>query len=132
MDTSQVSIERASKVEACARAAHEVNRAYCLGIGDNSQLPWEQAPAWQRDSSIKGVLGVLNGNGPAESHASWLEEKLQTGWIYGPEKDPEKKTHPCMVPYAQLPAEQQMKDHLYVTVVQSMAIALDLPMRVKS
>lgn len=26
-----------------AKMAHEVNRAYCQSIGDNSQLPWEDA-----------------------------------------------------------------------------------------
>ena len=33
--------------EACARASHEANRAYCLAIGDASLAPWEQAPDWQ-------------------------------------------------------------------------------------
>src|SRR5438105_262770 len=37
-------------VEACARAAHEVNRAYCLALGDASQVAWEDAPEWQRSS----------------------------------------------------------------------------------
>lgn len=27
-----------------AKFAHEVNRAYCQAIGDNSQLPWKKGP----------------------------------------------------------------------------------------
>jgi len=27
--------------ERIAKVCHEVNRAYCAGIGDNSQVPWE-------------------------------------------------------------------------------------------
>ena len=34
---------------------HEANRAYCKTLGDDSQLPWADAPQWQRDSIIAGV-----------------------------------------------------------------------------
>jgi hypothetical protein len=113
-------------VEACARAAHEANRAYCIAIGDTSQPRWEDAPGWQRTSALNGVEGVLAGNGPEESHKSWLAEKESTGWKYGPVKDPEKKEHPCFVPYDQLPPEQRQKDAVFVGVVRTMAISLGL------
>lgn len=109
---------------ACARAAHEANRAYCLVLGDASQPSWETAPEWQRVSALEGVLGVLRGNGPAKSHAGWLDHKLATGWTWGPEKDPEKKTHPCMVAYEKLPPAQRAKDTVFVAVVRAMAAAL--------
>ncbi len=108
------------QLEACARATHEANRAYCLAIGDASQLSWEDAPGWQRSSAISGIAGVLAGNGPEQSHESWLAEKAATGWKLGPVKDPEKKEHPCFVPYAELPPEQKQKDHVFVGVAKSM------------
>jgi hypothetical protein len=114
------------KIVACARAAHEANRAYCIAIGDNSQLHWEDAPDWQRTSSMNGVRGVIAGNGPEQSHGSWMAEKLATGWKYGPVKDADKKEHPCMVAYDQLPPEQRAKDAVYVVVVEAMAKALSI------
>lgn len=114
------------KIEACARAAHEANRSYCLALGDTSQSPWEEAPEWQRNSAKAGVYGVLKGNGPEQSHEGWLEEKRRNGWKYGPVKDPAKKEHPCFVPYAELPAEQKKKDHIFVSVVTAMAEALSV------
>jgi hypothetical protein len=113
-------------VLACARAAHEVNRAYCIAIGDTSQPPWENAPAWQRESAINGVKGALAGATPEQSHESWLQEKAATGWKFGLVKDPEKKEHPCFVPYSLLPKEQRQKDVLFTTTVRSVAAALDL------
>lgn len=111
-------------IEACARAAHEINRAYCIALGDESQPPWESAPDWQKSSARNGVVGALAGNTPEQSHESWLAEKRATGWTYGPFKDPGKKQHPCFVPYTELPAAQQKKDALFVTTVRAMAAAL--------
>jgi hypothetical protein len=111
-------------IEACARAAHEVNRAYCLALGDESQPPWESAPEWQKSSARNGVAGAIAGNTPEQSHQSWLDEKAANGWKYGPVKDPEKKEHPCFVPYAELPASQRAKDALFVSAVRCVAAAL--------
>lgn len=104
-------------IQAAARTAHEANRAYCIALGDDSQLPWEDAQPWQRSSALNGVAGVLDGNTPEESHKSWLTEKERAGWKFGPVKNPEKKEHPCFVPYAELPPEQQKKDALFCNTV---------------
>ncbi len=40
-------------------------------------------------------------------------------------KDAEKKEHPCFVPYAELPAKQRMKDHLFGAVVRTLAGAAE-------
>lgn len=109
-----------------ARIAHEANRHYCVSIGDNSQVPWDQAHEWQQQSAIMGVTGVLRGNTPEDSHVSWLKQKQEEGWKYGPVKDPEKKEHPCFVPYAELSEDQKLKDHLFVQTVRGAAQALGI------
>ncbi len=113
-----------TKIEACARAAHEANRAYCLALGDESQPAWESAPDWQKSSARNGVKGALAGNTPEQSHQSWFEEKLANGWIYGPVKNPEAKEHPCMCAYADLPEAQRAKDAIFTTVVRVVGAAL--------
>ena len=108
-------------VEQIAKTCHEVNRAYCSSIGDNSQPAWEDAPEWQKESAKNGVkfhLGNPNSK-PSDSHENWMAEKEKDGWKYGPVKNPEIKEHPCMVPYEQLPVEQQTKDALFIAVVRS-------------
>lgn len=111
-------------IEACARAAHEANRAYCIALGDDSQPPWEAAPEWQRTSARNGVRGALAGATPEQSHESWLAEKTATGWKYGAVKDPEKREHPCFVPYVELPPAQRAKDAIFTTVVRVVGGAL--------
>lgn len=106
-----------------ARVCHEVNRAYCQALGDDSQVEWHDAPEWQRDSAIAGVeMHLLNPNaGPQASHESWMAQKVADGWVYGPEKHPELKVHPCIVPFDQLPAAQQAKDFIFRAVVHGIA-----------
>lgn len=119
---NDVATEYADKIDSIAKITHEANRAYCQTIGDNSQLPWEQAPDWQKESARKGVLFNIENPGapPSASHESWLKEKEATGWKYGPVKDAEKKEHPCFVPYDQLPEVQKRKDALFKYTVLSL------------
>lgn len=105
-----------------AQVAHDVNKAYCEAIGDMSQPTWEHAPQWQIDSAKEGVA-FHRGHpdaGPSASHDSWMAKKLKDGWIYGAAKDAEKKEHPCMLPFENLPKEQQIKDHLFRAVVHAL------------
>jgi hypothetical protein len=105
-----------------AKVAHEANRAYCASQGDLSQVPWEQAPDWQRLSAIDGVQAIHNKTvqKPEDSHANWMRRKAADGWTYGPVKSESEKTHPCMVPYEQLPAGQKVKDSLFFAIVTTL------------
>ena len=108
-------------IEQIALVCHEANRAYCETTGDLSQLVWGLAPQWQKDSAINGVKFHLDNPdaGPSGSHENWLKEKQATGWKYGPVKDPEKKEHPCFVPYSELPRVQQVKDYIFHGIVKA-------------
>ncbi len=114
---------------AIAIVAHEALRAYCLQIGDNSQVNWADAPQWQKDSALKGVKLHLENEGvtPEKTHESWLEEKKLAGWKYGLVKDAEKKEHPCFVAYEKLPVEQKIKDYIFAGVVKAFKEGLAVP-----
>lgn len=43
-------------------------------------------------------------------HEVWAESRLSQGWTYGDKRDDEKKTHPCLVPYEELPEEEKEYD----------------------
>lgn len=122
MDTTMPN--KAAQIEAIARAAHEVNRAYCLFHNDASQVSWDEAPENIRASCIDGVAVALSGAGPRAQHENWCRFKVADGWIYGETKDPNAKTHPCLVDYDSLPEHQRRKDALYLAIVAAMALAV--------
>jgi len=107
------------RIELIAYVCHEANKAYCESIGDYTQKHWQDAEPWQVISAIKGVEYALNHiDAPASAqHEAWLQAKQLDGWTYGPVKDVAKKEHPCMVPYRELPVEQQIKDSLFQAIV---------------
>lgn len=114
-----------------AAACHSSWYAYTvLALGEEGE-PWATAPEWQKESIRNAVdfwdrtlaeiignedpmglndLDLLRKTLPEKSHQNWMEHKAADGWVYGPIKDPEKKTHHCMVPYGDLPEDQRKKD----------------------
>ena len=111
-----------NKITAIAMACHEANKVWCMSQGDQSQKHWFEAEEWQRESAIKGVEFRINNPdaGHDAQHNSWMKEKVDAGWVFGDVKDAEAKTHPCIVPFEQLPEFQQKKDALFCAIVDAL------------
>lgn len=45
-------------------------------------------------------------------HDVWASERVSEGWTYGEQRNNELKTHPCMVPYEDLPAPAKEYDRI--------------------
>lgn len=43
-------------------------------------------------------------------HEVWAETRIQQGWTYGKQRNDELKTHPCLVPYEELPESEKEYD----------------------
>jgi hypothetical protein len=104
-----------------AMICHEANRALCEYLGDFSQVPWAEASVEIQASAVNGVRFHNNNPdaGDEASHVNWMRFKETEGYVYGEVKDAEAKTHPCMVPFDQLPPEQQFKDKLFRRIVHA-------------
>lgn len=113
------------KLGLIAAIAYSVNVAYCAAVGDQ-QLPWNDAPESVKKGIEAGVDFHLKNpdTTPEQSHEEWLKDKEANGWVYGEVKDLANKTHPNILPYAELPPEQRAKDHLFKAVVN---LLKDLP-----
>lgn len=43
-------------------------------------------------------------------HEVWAETRIKQGWTYGEQRDDKLKTHPCLVPYEELPEDEKEYD----------------------
>ncbi len=43
-------------------------------------------------------------------HEVWADARFKQGWTYGEQRNDELKTHPCLVPYDDLPEEEKEYD----------------------
>ena len=110
-------------IENIAKVAYEVNAALRGTLGQ-SHTDWND----EKESMIAGVASVLNLGSemtPRRSHELWLEFKSTNGWVYGEVQDNQRKVHPDMVPYDDLPEWEKVKDSLFIQVVKSLQKYLD-------
>jgi hypothetical protein len=55
---------------------------------------------------------------PEAEHESWVRAYEKMGWRYGPVRDPAAKTHPDLVPYADLPEAEREKDEVFLALCE--------------
>ncbi len=110
------------RITAIAVVCHQATKAWCELNGDTSIKNWNEAHDWQRDGCIAGVKFRLENpdSGIDASHNAWMAGKEADGWSYGEIKDADKKTHPCMVPYGQLPEYQRKNDAVFCGVIDAL------------
>lgn len=110
-------------VELIARVVHAALREYNNFGSFADPLPeWDEAEQWMRESTIASVQAtVANPNrSPEAEHQRWCDEKLASGWKWGPIKSEADKRHPCLVPYSELSPFQRKKDALAVAIVRAL------------
>lgn len=110
------------QVEHIAQVCHEANRALQIINGDPVSPLWGDLDEETRNSAIDGVVKSLEGATAKEMHENWVKFKVQHGWTYGEAKNDAEKTHPCLVAYEDLPAEQQIKDSLFSAIVRALTV----------
>lgn len=48
-------------------------------------------------------------------HDVWAQSRLSQGWRYGEARNDREKTHPCLIPYEELPEEEKEYDRRTAT-----------------
>lgn len=84
-------------------------------------VPWherEQPFRNQFQSVIERQCGEGRSRSPEELHSSWVEAYIAMGWVYGDKYDRAAKTHPDMVPYADLGQLERDKDAVFVALCE--------------
>ena len=110
-----------------ARVCHEANRVLQRFLGEPVNLAWDWCNDALQESVVAGVERAVKGSNPKELHDAWRKYRESQGWIYGPEKDAQKKTHPNLVPWSELDPMQRRKDFVFMSIVEILSSATTPP-----
>ena len=58
------------------------------------------------------------------NHDVWARQRLADGWKLGSQRNDEKKLHPCLVPYGELPESEKEYDRQTAREVLKAVLAL--------
>lgn len=67
-------------------------------------------PADLSDVNLPAELEPLIEQMAKNVHDVWAESRINDGWRYGPERNDERKEHPCLVEYEELPDSEREYD----------------------
>jgi len=62
------------------------------------------------------------------THEVWAQERMAQGWRFGPERNDQRKEHPSLIPYEQLPEKEKVYDRN--TAMETVRAVLALGYRV--
>ena len=106
------------------RATFVYDGARLAAIAANAPIipvPWAEREQPFREQFLKVIerqCGEQRSKSPEELHGSWMQAYFTIGWVYGEKHDAEKKTHPDLVPYAELVQLEQDKDAVFVALCE--------------
>lgn len=79
-------------------------------------------PFDDRNIPIPEELELLQEALAKNVHEVWAAGRLADGWKYGPVRADDKKEHPCLIPYEDLPEEE--KDYDRATALSTIRFIL--------
>ena len=84
-------------------------------------VPWAERKESFRKQFLEVIgrqCGEQRSKSPEELHGSWMQAYFAMGWVYGPEYSRENKTHPDLVPYADLGQLERDKDAVFIALCE--------------
>ena len=63
-----------------------------------------------KDIQLSEELNILVEQMAKNVHEVWAQNRMEQGWTYGEERSDALKTHPCLIPYEELPEVEKAYD----------------------
>lgn len=73
-------------------------------------MNYEPEPIDTAQVQLTPALAELTERLAKNAHDLWARRRLGEGWRLGPRRDDERKQHPCLVPYEDLPESEKEYD----------------------
>jgi len=113
---------RARFVYDAARLAAQAANAPVIPVTwDEREEPFKE----QFRKVIERQSGEQRSRSPEELHGSWMQSYFTMGWVFGEEYSRDNKTHPDLVPYADLDQLERDKDAVFVALCEIARLYVD-------
>ena len=116
------SSNRESLTERRARFVYDAARLAAIAAkAPVVPVPWDEREEVFKKQFLEVIerqCGEQRSRSPEELHYGWVQAYLAMGWVYGPQHDPERKTHPDLVPYAHLGQLERDKDAVFIALCE--------------
>ena len=86
-------------------------------------------PADLSDVNLPAELEPLIEQMAKNVHDVWAQSRISDGWRYGPERNDERKEHPCLVEYEQLQDSERAYDRN--TAIGTLKLILKLGFKIE-
>ena len=86
-------------------------------------------PADLSDVNLPAELEPLIEQMAKNVHDVWAESRINDGWRYGPERNDERKEHPCLVEYEELPDSE--REYYRNTAIGTLKLILQLGFKIE-
>ena len=93
-----------------------------------SKTKYTAQPIDTTDVKLPKELELLVEQMSKNVHEVWAESRINQGWTYGEKRNDELKTHPCLIPYEELPEVE--KDYDRNTAVGTLKLILKLGFKI--
>ena len=91
-------------------------------------MSYQPCPANTQDVILPEALLELTEQIAQNVHDVWAANRMAEGWVYGPQRDDQAKTTPCLVPYDQLTEAEKAYDRN--TALETLKLILSLGYRI--
>jgi len=84
-------------------------------------VPWDEREEPFRVQFMEVIerqTGEQRSRSPEELHGGWMQAYIAMGWKYGSVYSREQKTHPDLVPYADLGQLEKDKDEVFIALCE--------------
>lgn len=90
-----------------------------LGESPYAQSLFDESQRQRRIAAMQECAAQSTGD--AERHDSWMAMHHESGWVYGEQFDPAKKTHPNLLPWNELPPSTRSKARIFDIIAKAAA-----------
>ena len=94
------------------------------------KMMYKPQPVDTSDVKLPMELEVLVEEMSKNVHEVWAEARISQGWTYGEQRNDELKTHPCLVPYEELPESEKEYDRS--TSIETLKLIMKLGFKIVS